>query len=168
MFDYFRLLTTTGTGIYARFGGQGSETPISGAGLGIKLNNKVKEVTLYNSAAVSRTITIAYGNGFISDDRLNLQGIVYTRDYNQSLFNTQQPIVNTTATAIMVSDSNRISYRIDSGATDLYLGRDNTVLTTTGFLLRAQNSLLITSTQALWGIRPSVAGSAYIMAEYYV
>ena len=89
-FNYFRVMSVTGSGLKVRFGGSGEFTSIIGGGFGLELPQAIPAVFLQNSGASPITVTIGLAIGKISDDRANVSGTVSVDIISQSGLNPIQ------------------------------------------------------------------------------
>jgi len=76
IYNYFRVLSLSGSGLAVIFGNNQFQTPFTGAGVGLKLDYILPRLTLINTSGVSITLTYAVAVGSVSDDRLNVSGVV--------------------------------------------------------------------------------------------
>jgi len=83
--DYFRLLALDLATVEIKIGGTGAWTSIIDAGVGIKHPQTVDRISLRNTGGAAVTLTCALAIGEISDDRLNISGVVSVDDNGGSL-----------------------------------------------------------------------------------
>ena len=160
--QYFRVMSLTGTGLRAVFGGTGAETDIIGAGIGIRLPVPVDQVTLINGGASPITVTVAMSMGIVNDDRLNVTGVIsiqntsttpiYVRNDNNVVQSSNAVSVGTAAVAIGTSNANTTAYSIFNASTQtVYLGTSS-VTVALGFPLLPNQSYHYDGNVNLWGI----------------
>lgn len=134
-FNYFRVISFTGTAndLRLRFGGSGSDTEFPGAGIGYELSEAVDRIFIRNTGGGSIDITIALAIGRISDDRLNVSGTVNVTGTVEISNDVGNPIpVNGSLTSVgsitnVVSTSEEIPTTLDSIA-DVSVANNTTTL----------------------------------------
>lgn len=170
VFDYFRLISFTGTiaDMRLRFGGSGSDTQFTGAGIGYKLIQPLDRVTIRNEGAAPMTVTVAMAVGFISDDRLNFQNTgtpLPTDPIPASTIAQSQVAVANVAVAISNQNSLKRRITILAGLTDLYIGALG-VTTGNGFKIPANGGITIETSAAVYGIRTGASDVCYTLGEF--
>lgn len=162
IFNYFRVLSLSGTGLEVIFGNNQYQTPFTGAGIGVKLEYVLPRLTLVNTSGASLTMTYAVAVGDVNDDRLTVSGTLnVTSTTAAPVINvattgaatTSQVSVTTTATSIVAANSVRGAVTIrNQGATDMFIGSSSGVTTLNGLLVKAGESFSTTTRGAIFGI----------------
>lgn len=174
VFDYFRILSLSGdtNACNVRFGGSGSETIFSSAGLGYKLLQPVDRVSVRNSGATPLIITVAVGVGFISDDRLNVSGTVNVAgivdiEGSTTIANSQVTVSNT-AVIISAASATKNSVTIyNKGVTSVFIGTSS-VTTSNGLEIEAGASYVISTKAVIYGIRAAVSTEVVGILEEFI
>lgn len=158
-FDYFRLLSYSGTGLQVRFGGSGTFTNYTAAGIGFKLPQAINRVDLKNTSGAAITITVALAIGVISDDRTILAGAVTT--VNGDTFTSPNWVtVANTATVLSASNSDKTLVEIynPDSTNSFYIGDSGVDGTTNGTVVPPEGRVWYSVSGAVYGIDPSNNG----------
>lgn len=171
VYDYFRVLSLTGSGLQIIFGDNQLQTPFTGAGVGLKLTNIVKRLELVNTSGVSINVTYATAIGQVSDDRLNVSGTVTvagtvsttTSSTLASIADVTLPAA--TLTAIVAANAARRGVIVTNiGANVARIGDNTTTTAARGAQLLPNQSITLETLNAIGGI--STVGSSVSVLEY--
>lgn len=186
----FRVLDLSASAeVTLRFGNTGAITSIIGAGLGMKHNEAIRNVTITNIGAGAVTGRVALSMGDIFDDRLSVSGTVTvtpaagacfgvrnceedevpvplaTKHAEISAWNVAQISVGTSAVQIAAANANRDSITVQAGTAPLIVGDDNTVTATSGVIIPANGSHTFTHPFDLYAIRASATANCSTSEE---
>lgn len=153
IFNYFRVLSLTGSGLEVIFGNNQFQTPFTGAGIGLKLDYVLPRLTLINTSGASLTLTYAVAVGGVSDDRLTVTGTLNTLITNgvaapiptrvaSGSIATAQTVITAAAAAVSISAFDNTKTQViirNVGANDMVIGASG-VNAATGLLLRPNES----------------------------
>ena len=166
-FNYFRILTLTGNGaLFIRFGDNSQETSFIGTGIGYSIPFVIRRCAIRNAGPDPVTIRLALGIGEITDDRINFDPaavLPVQQERPSGIVPAQVSLAASTAGQLVAIDATRQWVSIQAGSEDLYIGPDNTVDNTTGFLVQAGTTYSVDATGEIWGF--SVAASTVYVNE---
>jgi hypothetical protein len=182
-FSFMRLLASSGVAndVSAIFGLESVETPLTGVGIGLGFADVVQGVKFRNKTAGTITLTVAFSNRLITDDRLNVSGTINTNvlgtvtttvsgTVDTSLVSPttipSQADVScaaTSTTLVLAANSSRqdaiISNLVAGGA--IVRCGDSSVGASRGIEIPVGGSVVLTTTAAIYVYNPS-ASAIYI------
>lgn len=171
VYDYFRVLSLTGSGLRVIFGVNQNDTPYTGAGVGIKMPNLQTRLELINSSGSPITITYAVALGIINDDRLNVLGSVtvagtVSTTTSSTLLSANDTIITASIrTAITAANTARRGLVITNiGAASMRVGDSTTTSAARGAFLDVGQSITIETQNAVSGF--STVGTTVSILEY--
>lgn len=171
VYNYFRVLALTGTGLEVIFGNNQFQTPFTGAGLGLKLDYVLPRLTLVNTSGGAITLTYAVATGSINDDRLTVSG---TLTVTGTVSTTSASVLATfadtvmavaTLTAIRPANTARRGLIITNvGANPMRVGDSVNTNATRGAPLAVNQSITLETQNAVSGF--STLGTTVSILEY--
>ena len=170
VFNYFRVLSLSANTLKIKVGDNGLESPFSGAGLGIDFENRFRRMRLINTGASSITVTCAFNNGHINDDRLNItSSIAVTGNVSIAGSTLTAGQVSVTNAAVQIKAANTARYGIiiknpSTNTADVFIGIAG-VTTATGIVLSVGESINIPNTAAVFGIHAAATETIHFL-EY--
>lgn len=152
-FNFWRILSATGGEITLGFGGSGSPTVVSGAGIGQQLPVAIPFLTIRNSGATALTITVAMAIGDIRDDRLNISGALSVAKPSNLITTADATLVATVKTSVLASDTtrNKVIVVNNTAGTDIRIG-DTNISLSRGALVKGGQSIELAVTSEIFAI----------------
>lgn len=173
-FNYFRIMSLTGSGLKVRFGGSGEYTSIIGAGFGLELPQAIQRVFFQNDSVNPLTVTVGLAIGKISDDRANVSGTVNVDIIGQSgadpLKTADAAVLammqNMQAKVMGVNDASAATFHKNNtaGVTTVFAPAANT----NGFILYHAKALPISGSAAAFIYVDTAAPSTYYDVTKYM
>ena len=171
VFNYFRVLSLTGSGLSVIFGDNQYETPFTGAGIGVKLQYLLKRMTLINTSGAPLTLTYGIAVGSINDDRLNVSGtITVTGSVSTTtasvLASIADVVIGAAAlTAVQAANTARRGLIITNvGANSVRIGDSTTTAAARGAPLLVNQTLTLETQNAVSAF--STLGTTLAVLEY--
>ena len=149
---------------------QNEEFLTKSTGYKTKDGNPFKRINLVNNTASPITFNLQVGNikDFI-DNRAVINGVVSIENASNDFAHARGIAVGNTATLIRANTPTQSSVEIQNeGTSTLYIGRDATVTTSTGYPVPANTAKKYDGSQAIYGIRASLTENVAYFSELVV
>lgn len=169
VYDYFRVLALTGSGLQVIFGDNQFQTPFTGAGVGLKLSDVVQRLTLVNTSGADITMTYAVAIGNVSDDRLTVSGTINTSEVSPATLPTTADVtvLTTATTQVLAANTARKEAFISNPTVNgsvLRVG-DASTGAARGVEIPIGGTLVLTTTAAIFIYNPKASSIVVGLAE---
>lgn len=138
----------------------GTETNFE-QGLSFRVRNEFHRVRIYNPNAQDISVRLGFGRGDVTDARLVVSGSVQVETAAPSVIDTSAPITAAAGASVQVvgADLRRkeILVRNLADTGEIWLRGDNNT-TAGGYLLRAGEGAVLSTSAALYAFNPGAAG----------
>ena len=129
-----------------------------------------RRISLINDTATIASFNLQVGIiKDLIDNRSVINGVVPIKNASNDFATGRLIAIGTSAAIIRAATPTQTKVEIQNeGTSTLFIGRDNTVTTSTGYPVPAGTAKTIEGSQAVWGIRAALTENAAFLSELVV